>query len=467
MTLEDLPEDHPLKKAAIFLTSEMPQDRWPRKLVGSTLFDLTCAVVISFNALLIGFSTQDMITWGMAHVGKGEVPENLTYTQFGYFFIAFYMLELVIKLVVFRLCFFWNKECGWNLFDFLLVLIGIYDLIDFQSGDTDVTWIRLLRLIKMLKMLRVIRVMKFFRVLRMMVSSIAGSMMTLMWSILMLGLMMLVFGLCFLQIIAGYLSDPSVLDSPNKEATLESIQMYWASVPQAIITLYYAVTGGADWEALAVPVREAGALYHCFFMFYIAFSVFAVLNVLTGLYVDTATKVSEMDNSSVEEELNVHAVTQTFRDFIVETEEEKQQASGNVTSHTSCSGRRPIVHWSTLERHWNTEAVKDFMALADIATIQDGHGTFVKVDHDCVGKVELDQFVEAILSSRMSPEKLEMMSIVSETKRCSSQQGMLLDIFQERFDEVFTHLSVGLNSHAAGQSALRPAALPLGGGVTA
>lgn len=444
--VEDLPQDHPLKKVAIYVTSEMGPDTWMRKCVGSTYFDLVCAIVITFNALIIGLSTQDMITWGLANVGKGEKPQAEVYTKIGYFFIAFYILELCVKMVVFRLRFFMNKEWCWNVFDLLLVLIGLYDLTDFESGDTDVTWIRLLRLIKMLKMLRVIRVMKFFRVLRMMVSSIAGSMMTLMWSILMLGLMMYVFGLCFLQILAAYLSDPSVLDSSTKEETLEAITMYWASVPQAIITLYYAVTGGADWEVLAMPVREAGVLYHCFFMFYIAFSIFAVLNVLTGLYVDTATKVSEMDNSSVEEELNVHAAAQSFKDFVIEKEEALELADTTVSNHhSSCNGRRPILHWSTLERHWNKEPVKEFVALADISTVQEGHGTFAKVDHNGAGRVDLDHFVDAILISRMSPEKLEMMSLAAETKRCSDQQGKLMDVFQERFDDLLNRLSVPLS----------------------
>jgi len=442
----------------------MSQDHWLRRLVTSSLFDLLCAVVISCNALVIGFSTQDMITWGIANLGKGEQPENGIYTLIGYCFIAFYTFELVIKLVIFRLGFFMNKDWSWNVFDLLLVLIGIYDVTDFDSGDTDVTWIRLLRLIKMLKMLRVIRVMKFFRVLRMMVSSIAGSMMTLMWSILMLGLMMYVFGLCFLQIIVAYLSDPLVLDSPNKEATLDAVKMYWASVPQAIITLYYAVTGGADWEALAVPVREAGALYHCFFMFYIAFAAFAVLNVLTGLYVDTATKIAEMDNSSVEEELNVHATTQAFKDFITEKEEAAERANENVTKYISC--HRPVVRWSTLEHNWNRGAVKDFVALADISTVQEGQGIFAKADNNCTGKIDLDQFVDSILISRVSPEKLEMMSLAAETKRCSDQQCKLMDILQERFDELHSLLSVSPIFSGAGQLPLRPAALLPGVGVT-
>merc|ERR1711874_391509 len=102
----------------------------------------------------------------------------------------------------------------------------------------------------------------------------------------MLGLIMYVFGLCFLQIITGHIADTA--EGNLDKQTFLAIEEYWNSVPQAIVTLYFAVTGGADWEVLAAPIRDAGEFYFILFMFYIAFTAWAVLNVLTGLYVDTA-----------------------------------------------------------------------------------------------------------------------------------------------------------------------------------
>merc|ERR1719215_2183733 len=295
--------------------------------------------------------------------------------------------------------------------------------------DVNVTWIRLLRLIRMLKMLRVVRVMRFFRVLRMMVTSIAGSMMTLFWSILMLSLMMYIFGLCFLQIISGFLFDTAAADL--QEGTLEAIMLYWNSVPQAIITLYFAVTGGADWEVLAVPIREAGEYYFFLFLFYIAFTAFAVLNVLTGLYVDTATKISEMDNDAVEEELDVHRRTKAFKDFIIEKE-----------GLPEGSHQRPILSWSTLEAHQDEDEVLEFIGIADLASVDEYRKTFDRIDAHMTGKVELEIFVNGILESQLPSMKLEIMSLATETKRCSDQQVELLTIFQNHFDELFRRIPI-------------------------
>merc|ERR1719149_373861 len=168
-----------------------------------------------------------------------------------------------------------------------------------------VTWLRVLRIVKTLKLLRVIRVMRFFQVLRLMVSSIAGSMSTLFWSILMISIMMYMFGLCFLNAITVFLNDNKDIEPP----VMEGITLYWSSVPQAMMTLFWAVTGGADWEPLAGPIRTADGFFYSLFFFYIAFAAFAVLNVLTGMFVMQADEVAQADEENVVGELmNRHEV---------------------------------------------------------------------------------------------------------------------------------------------------------------
>merc|ERR1719272_1489487 len=108
----------------------------------------------------------------------------------------------------------------------------------------------------MVKMLRVVRVMRFFKVLRMMVASIIGSMSTLFWSILMMAIMMYMFGLCFLQAAASYLQDAAINGLVDEEVD-QGIILYLSGCGQAAISLYMAVTGGADWEAIAEPIKRS------------------------------------------------------------------------------------------------------------------------------------------------------------------------------------------------------------------
>merc|ERR1712072_1272712 len=82
------------------------------------------------------------------------------------------------------------------------------------------------------------------------------------------------------------------------------------------MTLFWAVTGGADWEPLAMPIREADSFFYLLFFFYIAFAALAVLNVLTGMFVDTAMKVAQQDEENVVEELMDRQEIKNYRQHV-------------------------------------------------------------------------------------------------------------------------------------------------------
>merc|ERR1719329_1507732 len=100
------------------------------------------------------------------------------------------------------------------------------------------------------------------------------------------------------------------------------IHQYWSGVAQACLTLYFALSGGGDWEPLAAPLREAGPVYYSLFLFFIAFSSIAVLNVLTGMFVDAAMKVVDVDESNVVQEKTNSPPVVKFRQFL------REQADG-------------------------------------------------------------------------------------------------------------------------------------------
>merc|ERR1712151_289020 len=147
----------------------------------------------------------------------------------------------------------------------------------------------------------------------MMMQSIVKSISTLCWAILMLMLVQYIFGLCFLQAVSTYLSEtkPENVD-PEVHAAIEK---YWSSVYASLVTLYMAVTGGSDWEPLADPIRLSGWLYYWLFLFYIAFCMITVLNVLTGMIVDSTMEASESDEKDHEVEFADHEYVTKIRQF--------------------------------------------------------------------------------------------------------------------------------------------------------
>eukprot|EP00416_Gambierdiscus_australes_P024676 CAMPEP_0171067680 /NCGR_PEP_ID=MMETSP0766_2-20121228/8135_1 /TAXON_ID=439317 /ORGANISM="Gambierdiscus australes, Strain CAWD 149" /LENGTH=448 /DNA_ID=CAMNT_0011523937 /DNA_START=58 /DNA_END=1404 /DNA_ORIENTATION=- len=409
------------------------EETWLQKVFNGNAFALVSACVIACNTVAMGYSTNESIAWQIKHVGGEEMitPDWLRYA--GYGFIFFYTLELLLKLYVFRCKFFRNENWQWNIFDFVLVVCGLYEVsMDFRSSsqnEVNVAWMRLLRLLRMSKMLRVVRIMRFFRVLRMMMSAIAGSMMTLLWSIALLCTLNFIFGLTFLQILSSYLSETPVHEvEPD---TLLLISNYWGSVWQAIITLYAALTGGTDWSSLAKPIRIAGEAYHVVFLFYIAFTFFSVVNVMTGLYVESAEKVAKEDYQSVGSELAKRGETRKFVDFFRQVQSHKRESTDDP---------RDYISIAVLEEHFNSEVVQTFARIAEL-TLDDFRTVFAMLDVGGTGKVLLSDFLDGCLHTNSASVSLDMLVLTSETLKCSRQQTRLMEMLQKRFDEVSCTMS--------------------------
>merc|ERR1719269_172646 len=187
----------------------------------------------------------------------------------------------------------------------------------------------------------------------------------------MISIMLYMFGLCFLNAVTAYLNDTTASDI--SEATMTGIDLYWSSVPQSMMTLFWSVTGGADWEPLAAPIRDADSFFFVVFFFYIAFAAFAVLNVLTGMFVDTAMQVAQQDEQNVEEELLDRQEIKNYRQFALET---LTDTPGYIT-------------WDFVDTNGGEdERVHHFIKLLEIES-EDCRRVFRTMDTDKKGTVDL------------------------------------------------------------------------------
>merc|ERR1719245_2431398 len=194
------------------------------------------------------------------------------------FFQMCYTCEMVLKLSVHRAFFFWNDHAGLNTFDFALVILGFVDLIATASGGS-IVWMRLLRLAKLGKALRAVRLILGCEKLRAILICIHGSFMSLVWSIVMLAIVFYMFSLFFVQNAALYFQEYGEQN--------ELMDMY-GSVQKAMLTLYQACSGGEDWSRSFTVISMTGAMSTVLFLFFITFSNIALLNIITGIFVDSA-----------------------------------------------------------------------------------------------------------------------------------------------------------------------------------
>lgn len=128
---------------------------------------------------------------------------------------------------------------------------------------------------------------KYFPELRLIVNSLVGSLAGLMWSIIMMLLIFFVFALFFVQGAAMHLYLHRGETTPGD---IGRVMSEFGSVEKALLALYRAVTGGEDWSVFYRVVEVTGPLYTWLFIFFIAFSHIAFLNILTATFVNKASR---------------------------------------------------------------------------------------------------------------------------------------------------------------------------------
>merc|ERR1712100_761781 len=77
----------------------------------------------------------------------------------------------------------------------------------------------------------------------------------------------------------------------------EILQEYWGSVGSAAMSLYWSITGGQDWAVVIGPLNaETGTQVHnIVFSMFIAFATMVLMNLVTGVFVEGAARLSKED----------------------------------------------------------------------------------------------------------------------------------------------------------------------------
>merc|ERR1719440_311146 len=122
-------------------------------------------------------------------------------------------------------------------------------------------------------------------------------MVSLSWSLLFLLMIMYMFSVYFMQGAVQH------IEKTNYDSdTRSEIAKWYASIYDSIFSLLAAILGGADWVDIVRPLAQASEIYRLAFAFYIVFVVVGVLNILTGIFLDSAKDFKDRDLIVAQEE---------------------------------------------------------------------------------------------------------------------------------------------------------------------
>merc|ERR1719272_655998 len=103
-------------------------------------------------------------------------------------------------------------------------------------------------------------------------------------------MIMFMFSIFFMQGAVAYIKD---VDYDNNVRA--GFALWYGSLYESMFSLLAAILGGADWMEILRPLRQVSEIYSITFAFYIVFTVVGVLNILTGVFLDSAKDFKDRD----------------------------------------------------------------------------------------------------------------------------------------------------------------------------
>lgn len=354
-------------------------------VVGSALFDNLSGIVILVNAVTIGIQTDYM-----ARNTAERVPDSMEVID--KVIAVIFAVELMMRLCAFRCAFFTMPGWKWNVFDFTMVAMQVLEELVrtvVVFGDTSALGnfkiMRVLRVLRLIRIVRVVRIMRMVSDLRTIVASVMGSLKALLWTVVLLMIFMYMVAVYFTQTVTDYkvaqgAAYPTVFDD------------YYNSVFKTFVGLYMAISGGMDWSDMADPLFEhlspgVGVI----FVFYVAFSLLCILNVVTGVFVESALK-----NAQQEENLFMERnLTKIFQ---------STDLDNNGT-----------LDWEEFEAAVQTEEMQEFMRSINLEP-DEAITLFKLVDVEERGQVMMEEFVIQCSRLRGQARSIDLMTVLFEMR---------------------------------------------------
>mmetsp|Transcript_45563 Transcript_45563/g.103238 ORF Transcript_45563/g.103238 Transcript_45563/m.103238 type:complete len:400 (+) Transcript_45563:1161-2360(+) len=230
----------------------------------------------------------------------GITVENrdVDYSAVEAFFVLFFVFELGVR-VYFQGTSYVFASAG-TVVDTIIVLLGVADVVlswvqaadgSSSSGIPHVASMRLMRVVRFLRVLRLTRVARAFRELRLLAQGLANSIVTLGWVMFLLVLVMYV---CAIVLAEGFHAD---LDR-HVGSSGETVRTFFGSLSKCMFTLFQILTLDS-WSTIARNVLPFAPWAVVVMITYVIITSFAMLNVVTGVFVEQTQAAAHDDQHNI------------------------------------------------------------------------------------------------------------------------------------------------------------------------
>eukprot|EP00927_Polykrikos_kofoidii_P085098 TRINITY_DN9155_c0_g1_i2.p1 TRINITY_DN9155_c0_g1~~TRINITY_DN9155_c0_g1_i2.p1 ORF type:complete len:849 (+),score=134.75 TRINITY_DN9155_c0_g1_i2:335-2881(+) len=402
-----------------------------RYIVSSFKFDLFFAGVIMTNSAFMGIQMDDEIS--RKYMGQEMSQTPLAFTVINYIYSCLFLCELILRLMSEGTNFFkLHANWHWNYLDFFIVMASCaeiaFDIIVLTAQDSDASTvevtasaatnsgdkmriIRIIRISRLMRVFRVARIVRFIRALRTLVYSILCTLKTVMWALLLLLMIIYVFGMIFASVVSeascsvlvweAIAQDPEVVVTKLGCVRSQSLRLFWGTLPRAMFTLFKTIAGGISWHDVVLPLSDIGVIWVIFFIGYVSFTFFAVLNVITGVFCESAIESSRSDHELV---------------ILQHMAERKAYIKKVQALYDSIdSDRSDAITLAEFEAHMRSEMSSAIFSTLELE-MNDAGEIFCLIDTDDGGTVDIEEFVNGCLRLRGQARAIDLARMASDQR---------------------------------------------------
>lgn len=214
-----------------------------------------------------------------------------------------------------------------------------------------------------------------------MLSSCMNSLRSLVWILILTACFIYLVSIVFLQLIV---SDPALAQAPE-------VRRYFGNVGRTMLTLFEAISGGLSWDDAVYPLTCISPPMGALFCLYVSFFVFALLNVVTGVFVSKATQAARTEEISH----TANLITDVFMDNIEDDIDHSE------------------IDAQVFQQKLNSDEMQEYFADMGI-DISDGKKIFNLLDSNCDGSLSPEEVVEGCLRLRGDATAFDLCLLLHE-----------------------------------------------------
>jgi len=203
--------------------------------------------------------------------------------------------------------------------------------------------------------------------------------------------------------------------------TIQSMQPVFGTLYSSMLSLFMAISGGDDWRNVMEPIAKVSFWTQFAFVFYIIFMVFGVLNVVTGVFVDKALAISQIDR-----EFTIFEKIEQKKEYVHELKEFfcelDNDGDGQLTKREmqeNLTNKYFQGHLETLDMDCNT--AEELFDLLDV---------------EQSGQIEVAEFVEGCLRVRGEARSIDVFALLMESRARHKLNAKVMDRVEERISSV-------------------------------